>query len=585
MLARARRSVLVVDAGEPRNAPAAHTHGFLTRDGASPGELLELGRAEVRGYGAEVRPGQAVSAAVLPEGGFAVRLADGDTVRARRLLVTTGLVDELPDVPGVRERWGRDAIHCPYCHGWEVRDQAVAVLGGSALTVHQALLFRQWTDKLTLFLHTAPEPTDEQRDQLSARGINVLAGEVAGLVVTDDRLTGVRLASGEVIATQAVVVGPRFAASDGVLASLGVDAVEHPMGVGTQVPADSTGLTAVPGVWVAGNVADPAAGIAGASAAGSWSAAMINADLVAEDTARAVAERAASAVDEGHHHGNATGFPGPDLVLDEAFCEEMYRSRSTVRSGLPNLQLVTEAADLAPGTALDVGSGEGADAVWLAERGWQVTAVDISATALLMGESTAAQAGPGVSGRITWRHADMTKKSAPDDATYDLVTAHFMQLSSAQREDVHRRLAAAVSPGGTLLIVGHHPSDVDAVLLRDDPSMLPPAALTYTSHVPLDRWSSGALGCSCEGPDWHRAARAGGRYVVRRPLWPASTPRALCAGAFVIFRVSRSDFRPTQQTPQKRGSPCRTRTRSARSRRSPPASTARRRWSSPTTAA
>ena len=112
----------------------------MTRDGAPPGELLELGRAEVRGYGVEVRPGQAVSAAVLPEGGFAVRLADGDTVRARRLLVTSGLVEELPDVPGVRERWGRDVIHCPYCHGWEVRDQAVAVLGGSALTVHQALL-------------------------------------------------------------------------------------------------------------------------------------------------------------------------------------------------------------------------------------------------------------------------------------------------------------------------------------------------------------------------------------------------------------------------------------------------------------
>ena len=290
VLGRARRSVLVVDAGEPRNAPAAHTHGFLTRDGTPPGELLELGRAEVRGYGGEVRSGEAVSAAALPGGGFTVQLGDGDTALARRLLVTTGLADELPDVPGVRERWGRDVIHCPYCHGWEVRDQAIAVLGGSALSVHQALMFRQLTDNLTLLLHTAPEPTDEQREQLSARGVDVVAGEVAEVVVTDDRLTGVRLASGEVIATQVVVVGPRFVARDGVLVSLGIEAVEHPMGVGTHVPADSTGLTAVPGVWVAGNVADPAAGIVNAAAAGSWAAAMMNADLIVEDTARAVTE-------------------------------------------------------------------------------------------------------------------------------------------------------------------------------------------------------------------------------------------------------------------------------------------------------
>ncbi|MDQ3612222.1 MAG: NAD(P)/FAD-dependent oxidoreductase [Actinomycetota bacterium] len=290
VLGRARRSVLVVDAGEHRNAPAAHTHGFLTRDGTPPGELLELGRAEVRGYGGEVRSGEAVSAAALPGGGFTVQLGDGDTVLARRLLVTTGLVDELPDVPGVRERWGRDVIHCPYCHGWEVRDQAIAVLGGSALSVHQALMFRQLTDNLTLLLHTAPEPTDEQREQLSARGVNVVGGEVADVVVTDDRLTGVRLATGEVKAVQVLVVGPRFVARDGVLVSLGIEAVEHPMGVGTHVPADSTGLTAVPGVWVAGNVADPAAGIVNAAAAGSWAAAMMNADLITEDTAQAVAE-------------------------------------------------------------------------------------------------------------------------------------------------------------------------------------------------------------------------------------------------------------------------------------------------------
>ena len=238
--------------------------------------------------------GKAVSAAALPDGGFGVELADGDPVRARRLLVTTGLVDELPDVPGVRERWGRDVILCPYCQGWEIRDQAMVVLGSGPLAVHQALMFRQWTDDLTLLLHTAPEPKPEEMEQLTARGTTVVTGEAAGLVVADDRLTGVRLATGELIAAQVLVVGPRFVASDGVLASLGLAAAEHPTGMGTHVLADSTGRTAVPGVWVAGNVADLAAGIVAAAAAGSWAAAQINADLTAEDTALAVAERARS---------------------------------------------------------------------------------------------------------------------------------------------------------------------------------------------------------------------------------------------------------------------------------------------------
>src|SRR5579859_5773744 len=124
LLARSRRSVLVIDAGEPRNAPAAAAHGFLSRDGVSPLELLQLGRAEVRGYGGQLTQARVLSVA-RGEDAFSLTLDDASVVSARRLLVASGLVDELPDVPGVRERWGRDVLHCPYCHGWEVRDQAV----------------------------------------------------------------------------------------------------------------------------------------------------------------------------------------------------------------------------------------------------------------------------------------------------------------------------------------------------------------------------------------------------------------------------------------------------------------------------
>jgi len=137
MLGRSRRSVLVVDAGEPRNAPASGVHGFLTRDGVSPAALLQVGREEVRGYGARVLDGRVASAESV-DGGFTVTLEDGRRVGARRLLVTTGLVDELPDVPGVRERWGRDVLHCPYCHGWEVRDQPIGVLASGPMAVHRA---------------------------------------------------------------------------------------------------------------------------------------------------------------------------------------------------------------------------------------------------------------------------------------------------------------------------------------------------------------------------------------------------------------------------------------------------------------
>ena len=288
MLARARRSVVVVDAGTPRNAPAAGVHGLLGRDGTPPAGLLDRGRAEVRSYGGEIVRGE-VETVERDGDRFAVRVAGGGTLRARRLLVTTGLVDELPDVPGLRERWGRDVVHCPYCHGWEVRDRAIGVLATGPMSVHQALLFRQWSADVTLFTHRAPAPDPEQAERLAARGIAVVTGEVAALEVAGDRLTGVRLADGTVIAREVVAVAPRMVARAGLLESLGLRAVEHPSGAGEHVPADPTGRTEVAGVWVAGNVTDLSAQVGAAAAAGAFAAAQINVDLVTEETDAAVA--------------------------------------------------------------------------------------------------------------------------------------------------------------------------------------------------------------------------------------------------------------------------------------------------------
>jgi thioredoxin reductase len=158
--------------------------------------------------------------------------------------------------------------------------------------VYQALLWRQWSADVVLFRHTGPAPTDEEREQLAARGIAVVEGEVAGVETSDDRLSGVRLASGEVIGRAALAVAPRFVANAAVLASLGLDAVEQEMHghvVGSYVPADAMGATDVPGVWVAGNVANLQAQVIAAAAAGLNAGAAINADLIAEDTRLAVA--------------------------------------------------------------------------------------------------------------------------------------------------------------------------------------------------------------------------------------------------------------------------------------------------------
>ena len=281
VLGRARRKVAVIDAGAPRNAPAAHMQGFLSRDGMPPAELLAAGRAEVRGYGVEIIDDRVHTL----EPGFSVHLDRGRTLTARRILVATGVGDELPDIDGVRERWGRDLLHCPYCHGWEVRDQALGVLGTHPGAVLHAQLVRQWSDDVVFFAHTHDVTPDEQA-RLRARGIRVETGEVARLVIEADHLTGVELADGRVVARSAVFVRPgNVPHPDGLLPGLGCELDPDGFAV-----VDRTGRTSVAGVWAAGNVVDPRAQVITSAGAGSAAAIAINADLVHDDVERAVHE-------------------------------------------------------------------------------------------------------------------------------------------------------------------------------------------------------------------------------------------------------------------------------------------------------
>ncbi|MQB01747.1 MAG: FAD-dependent oxidoreductase [Actinobacteria bacterium] len=288
-LARSLRSVIVVDAGEPRNAPATSAHNVLAREGGSPRELLAAGRREAHHYGADIRCDPAV-AARRADDGFEVDLANGGTITARRLLLATGVIDELPDVPGVREFWGTSVLHCAYCHGWEVRGQPIGVLGTSTLSVHQALLFRQLSDDVTLFCHRMPDPSDEASVQLAALDIQVVHGIVDRLRGEDDVLRAVVLDDGHEHLIDALTVAPRFMARADLYQQLGGALTEHPLGA--FIATDPLGRTEIPGVWAAGNVSDLGAMIAAATGAGVTTAAAINADLVAEDAGDAVRARA-----------------------------------------------------------------------------------------------------------------------------------------------------------------------------------------------------------------------------------------------------------------------------------------------------
>jgi thioredoxin reductase len=281
VLSRARRRVAVADDGAPRNAPAAHMQGFLSRDGMPPRELLSAGRTEVEAYGGQVVEGR-VTSIVRTATGFDVLRPDHPVLSARRVLITTGLRDELPDIPGVSERWGRDLLHCPYCHGYEVRDLPLGVLGGSTDAVLHALLIRQWSPDVVLFTHTETLTADA-REVLVARAIGVVDGMVKRLVVDNDRLSGVELDDGRMIRRAAVFVRPRFVPNTDVLAELGCATDDNGW-----VIADAMGATSVPGVWVAGNVANPRAQVITAAGEGSAAAIAINADLVEADMRDAV---------------------------------------------------------------------------------------------------------------------------------------------------------------------------------------------------------------------------------------------------------------------------------------------------------
>ncbi|MEQ1700944.1 MAG: bifunctional NAD(P)/FAD-dependent oxidoreductase/class I SAM-dependent methyltransferase [Ilumatobacteraceae bacterium] len=427
-LGRQRRTVIVVDAGEPRNAPAAHMHGYLGHEGVAPSELTAIGRDEVRSYGGEVLAGRAVDVTRADDGRFRVMLTGGHAIVARRVLLATGLVDVLPEIEGVASHWGRDVIHCPFCHGYEVRDRRVVHLVTHDMGLHPAALFRQLTDRYTVVLHDGVTLDHPKVAELRAAGVEVVAVPATRVVTGGDgHVAAVELADGTSLAADAVVVSTRFAVRAEAVASLGVHLVEHASGLGAVVQVDALGATSVPGAYAAGNVADPSQQVLQAAANGSWVGAMISFSLADEDL-RAAARPSANEADWDHRYSG----------------EQMW-------SGNPNGTLVLEVSGMAPGRALDVGAGEGGDAVWLAEQGWQVTANDISQRALDRVGAEAERRGLRVEGN----HADANAIDPFATVSFDLVTAHYASIPRTPDGRGVQNLLAAVAPGGTLLVVSH----------------------------------------------------------------------------------------------------------------------------------
>jgi len=438
MLGRARRRTLVIDGGRPRNRFAAHMHGVLGHDGVDPVELLARGRDELARYGVVVENDEVVD--IFDEGtGLRLLRKSGSIERTRAVIIASGIRDALPAIDGVDAMWGRSVLHCPYCHGFEVADLRLGVLATSPQSIHQIELVRQWSAEVTAFTGTIEPLDDDVRVRLLARGIRIVSTPVVAVESVGGTLHAARDADGTTYAIDALFVAPAPVIDLGFAESLALARTDQP---GAPLDVDMLGTTSHPRVWAAGNVVAPYGNVPVAMAAGSMAGAGVNAALAADDGDRAVVERARERA---------------------AAWERRYAERDRVWSGRPNATVADIVDRLSVGTgsvgtgsvgtALEIGCGEGADALWLAERGWRVTAVDVSATAIRRAATAARERG--LSDRLTFFVGSGAEAIPP--ATFNLVTASFLHSWEPDfpRIALLRGAAQRVAPGGHLLIVSH----------------------------------------------------------------------------------------------------------------------------------
>jgi len=264
-IARARRSVCIIDTGSPRNRFAAHSHGFFAQDGSEPGTMLATARSQVAAYPtATFIEGEAMSAA-RERDGFSVKLATGEVLDSAKLVLAFGISDELPAIPGLAERWGRSVLHCPYCHGFEFSGQRLGVLNVSPMSIHQAMLVAEW-GPTTLYLDGASEPDDASLAQLQKRGVAIEPAPVRALHGDGARLSSIDLADGRLSGVDALYLGPRTRLNSEIAQQLGCATDAGPFG--SFIRTDGAKMTTVSGVYAAGDVTRSAHNVTWASADG-----------------------------------------------------------------------------------------------------------------------------------------------------------------------------------------------------------------------------------------------------------------------------------------------------------------------------
>ncbi|MDR3101579.1 MAG: NAD(P)/FAD-dependent oxidoreductase [Paraburkholderia sp.] len=264
-LARARRRVLIVDSSKPRNRFAAHSHGFFGQDGKSPAQILTQAKTQLAAYPTvQFIEGEACAAAPL-DGRFLVTLRDGSRFAAGRLILASGVRDELPSLPGLDERWGLTVLHCPYCHGYEVAGRALGVLATHPLSLHQAMLIPDW-GPTTWFTQGLVEPTPEDLAALDARGVRIERASVVEVLGDAPAMTGLRLADGRIVEIDALFVSTRTHMASDLASQLGCAFDEGPLGPVIRV--DEWKQTSVPGVFAAGDASSLMSNATFASASG-----------------------------------------------------------------------------------------------------------------------------------------------------------------------------------------------------------------------------------------------------------------------------------------------------------------------------
>ncbi|MBB1594105.1 NAD(P)/FAD-dependent oxidoreductase [Achromobacter sp. UMC46] len=276
-LARARRRILVIDGGLPRNRFAAHAHGFLGQDGKPPGDILREARDQLARYpSVKFLDGEAVSADAQ-DGRLRVTMAAGQEVLGKHLILATGLRDQLPALPGLQERWGQTVLHCPYCHGYEVAGRPLGVLAAHPLSAHQAVLLPDW-GPTTYFTQGEFEPDAEQAAQLEKRGVRIERTPVVELMGTAPALDAVKLADGRRMAVHALFVASKTHMASPLAMQLGCAFDDGPLG--PVIRTDEFRQTTVPGVFAAGDAAIPMSNATLASASGVMAGVCVHRALV-----------------------------------------------------------------------------------------------------------------------------------------------------------------------------------------------------------------------------------------------------------------------------------------------------------------